>query len=84
MTFLKCINLLSAILFGSILLLSVGSAIEANDIHFSQKRDAGRSPQDKSIRTAREGELVVRPHREIPGATERCTPQECEWWNKYG
>jgi len=82
MKFLRCISPAGRILLGSVLVLSLGYATEGKGVFSSQSRDAGRSSDDKNIRIARDGVLVVRPYIEIPKATEPCTPEECEWWNQ--
>jgi hypothetical protein len=41
------------------------------------------SAQDtKTVKTITGSEVSVRTYQEIPAATEPCTPEECEWWNR--
>ena len=44
---------------------------------------AHTSAQDSKTRTTIEGSSVsVFSYKEIPAATEPCTSQECDWWNR--
>ena len=44
---------------------------------------AQTSAQDTKTRTTTAGSTVsVNTYKEIPTATEPCTPEECEWWNR--
>lgn len=41
------------------------------------------SAQDtKTVKTTTGSGVSVRTYEEIPAATEPCTPEECEWWNR--
>lgn len=44
---------------------------------------AHTSAQDTKRRTTKEGSAVsVFNYKEIPAATESCTSEECDWWNR--
>jgi hypothetical protein len=44
---------------------------------------APASAQDtKTRRTVSGSSLTIRPYTEISAATEPCTPEECDWWNR--
>src|SRR6266576_1229481 len=44
---------------------------------------ADASAQDTKTRTTASGLSVsVFPYKEIPAATESCTSEECDWWNR--
>jgi len=36
----------------------------------------------KTVKTTSGSALSFRTFKEIPAATEPCTPEECEWWNR--
>ena len=38
--------------------------------------------ETKTVKTTTGSGISVRTYREIPAATEPCTPEECEWWNR--
>jgi hypothetical protein len=38
--------------------------------------------ETKTVKTTTGSGISVRTYQEIPAATEPCTPEECEWWNR--
>ena len=43
---------------------------------------ANLAAQTKTVTTTSGSGVSVMTYQEIPAATEPCTPEECEWWNR--